>query len=355
MSASASTTRTPSLVRLSFRYSTYHRRLAEYIAGFTLVETIWFAFAGYTMRNVPVVTNGSSSYANLQKCVGSTCTGFFRMPSVYVGPITNLFIYLLPAVCALVFVAPSLAREFDTKSVRFSWTQCVTRNQWLASRLLPGLFGALLISIVGEIEASRWIFPHNYPFTYNPWGMFPFRGAAPVGIAVLLVAFSVVSSILLKRPLLAVLVSALAYGAIAFGVSATEPGLLPPKTIITASNWGNESNPVQPYPQGVQIVAVTIVTKNGVPISNSFLNHAINSCSARASHLQNKSLATSPANTFNQQAFSSCVSAYHFYNKFSYQPISRFWELQWIYAAMTGAVALVLVWSSFWLVKRVEP
>ncbi|EQD71974.1 transmembrane transport protein, partial [mine drainage metagenome] len=206
-----------------------------------------------------------------------------------------------------------------------------------------------------------WIFPHNYPFTYNPWGMFPFRGATPVGIAVLLVTFSVLISILLKRPLLVVLVTVGTYGIIAYGIYATEPRLLPPKTIISASNWGNQVNPTQPYPQSAQLVTVTTVTKNGTPISNSYLDQALNGCMASASHLQNGSLTTSPVNVkgpvtnFNQQAFGKCVSAYDFYNKFSYQPISRFWELQWIYTAITGAAALVLIVSSFWLVKRVEP
>jgi hypothetical protein len=191
--------------------------------------------------------------------------------------------------------------------------------------------------------------------------MFPFRGATPVGIAVLLVAFSVLCSILLKRPLLVILVSALAYGAIALGVSATEPRLLAPNSTIAVSNWGDQVNPVQQYPQGAQLVTITTVTKNGVPISNSYLNQALNRCMASATHLQNRSLTTSPitvngpVTNFNQQAYGKCVSAYNFYNKFSYQPISRFWELQWIYTAITGAAALVLIGSSFWLVKRVEP
>ncbi|NNN14911.1 MAG: hypothetical protein HKL82_03525 [Acidimicrobiaceae bacterium] len=359
MSTSASTTRAPSLIRLSFRYSTYHRRLAIYMAGLALVETIWFAFAGYMLRNVPTVANGSSSYAILHKCVATTCSGA-SLPPAYAVPISNLLIYLLPAVCALVFVGPSLAREFDTKSVRFSWTQGITRNQWLASRLLPGLIGALLISIVGEVAALRWVFPHNFPFDYNPWGMFPFRGATAVGIAVLLVAFSVLCSILLKRPLFVVLVTALAYGAIAYGVSATEPRLLAPNSTIATSNWGIQVNPVQQYPQGAQLVAATIVTKNGAPIPNSYVNHAIDGCSTRASLVLNKSPTTNSTSaigpaTFNQQVFSKCVAAYDFYNKFSYQPISRFWELQWIYAATTGAAGLVLIGLSFWLVKRVEP
>lgn len=64
-----------------------------------------------------------------------------------VTAITTLLIYLSVVFAAVLF-APSPAKEFETKAVRF-FTHCISRNQWLASRLIPGLIGAVIASIVG--------------------------------------------------------------------------------------------------------------------------------------------------------------------------------------------------------------
>lgn len=116
MTVPAKTIRVPSLSRLILRYSTNYRRLAEYIAGFVIAETLWFAFAGYKLQNIPSLGNGFASYAPLTKCVANGCAEILKAPPWYISPITNLLIYLLPVVCALIFVAPSLARELESNT-----------------------------------------------------------------------------------------------------------------------------------------------------------------------------------------------------------------------------------------------
>ncbi len=343
-----------SILRLSFRYSTYHRRLSAYILGLSVVETIWFAYAGYVLRNVPALANRSQSYSILSKCAGSACSNTFGPSQTIVNSITTLLIYLLPLVFAVVLVGPSLAKEFETKSVRFFWTQGISRNQWLASRLIPGLIGALSVVIVGQIELQRWIFPHNLFDYYDPWRMFAFRGVVPVAIAFSLVAISVFSSIVLKRSLLVVLVTALTFGAIVFAISFTEPILIAPKTVVYAVNWGDGFNQAAPFPQNSQFVTQAYLSKDGAQVPNAYITSAFDSCSARASNATKGSNGVASGNPFNQRTFSKCMTAYDFYLKISYQPYSRYGDLQWIYTAMAVITSSVFVGLSFFLLKRVD-
>lgn len=77
---------------------------------------------------------------------------------------------------------------------------------------------------------------------YDPWRMCAFRGVVPVAIALLLVAISVFTSIVLKRSLLVVPVAALASGTVVFAVSANESRSLAPKSVVFSVNWGGGGN-----------------------------------------------------------------------------------------------------------------
>lgn len=341
----------PSFKELLWSYVTRHGRLLVSVVGLVVIEILWFAFVGYEFRNIRT-SAGFLSYAPLTQCTGTSCATVFKAPPPFIGPITDLLIFALPAMGALVFVAPSLAREFESRSVRFSWTQAVTRKQWLAVRTISGLFAALIFVGTEVLLVKRWISPHSY--TFEPWHWFLFTGILAPAFALLIVAIAILSALLWKKQIASLLTTAILFGAVSLAITATYPTLLSPKTII--------SGPGSPLslPPGILIVSQRSVTKNGVRLSSVYVNQVMSTCSKQAmsnpSGVQSNSgnLGIPPTSRFNPSTYSSCLESHDLYTFLSYQPPFRFWELQWIYAGITLGVAAIIVALSFMVVNRID-
>ncbi len=343
----------PSFKELLWSYTTRHRRLGVSFLGLIVIEILWFAFVGYEYRNIRT-TAGFLGYAPLTRCTGSVCTTVLKAPPPFIGPVTDLLIYALPAIWALVFVAPSLARELESGSVRFSWTQAATRKQWLAVRIISGLFAALVIVVIEVLVVSRWISPHSY--TAESWHWFLFTGVLAPAFALLLVAIAILSALLWKKPIAALLTTAILFGAVALTITATYPTLLKPKTII--------SSPGSPLslPPGILIVSQRSVTKNGARLSSIYVNQVMSTCSKQATGKpsgipSNQTGVTEEIiapSTFNPSKYSSCLESHDLYTFLSYQPPFRFRELQWIYTGITFGSTAAIVALSCMIVKRID-
>lgn len=352
MTATEVPTSPPSFKELLWSYTTRHRRLLVSVIGLVVTEIIWFAFVGYEFRNIRETAAGFLGSAPLTRCTGSACATVLKAPPPFIGPITDLLIYAIPAIWALVFVAPSLARELESKSVLFSWTQAVTRKQWLAVRIISGLFAALVIVGTEVLVVSRWIFPHSY--TFDSWHWFLFTDLLAPAFALLLVAIAVLSSLLWKKQVAALLTTVILFGAVALAITATYPTLLKPKTIISAPG-----TPLSPLP-GILIVRQSSVTKKGVRLSSAYTNQVLNTCNQQAMGLydgvQSNSGNGGPPlhSTFNPSTYNSCLESHDLYSLLSYQPPFRFWELQWIYAGITLGATAIIVALSFMVVNRID-
>lgn len=340
----------PSFKELLWSYTTRHRRLLVSVIGFVVTEIIWFAFVGYEFRNIRT-TAGFLGSAPLTRCTGSACTTVLKAPPPFIGPITDLLIYALPAIWALVFVAPSLARELESKSVRFSWTQAATRKQWLAVRIVSGLFAALVIVVIEVLVVSRWISPHSY--TAESWHWFLFTDVLAPAFALLIVAIAILSSILWKKQVAALLTTAVLFGAVALAITATYPILLKPKTII--------SGPGSPLslPPGILIVSQGSVTKKGVRLSSAYTNQVLSTCNQQATGnngIRPKSGNGEPPrpSAFDPSTYTSCLESHNLYSLLNYQPPFRFWELQWIYTGITLGSTAAIVALSFMVVNRID-
>lgn len=353
MTATEIPTSPPSFKELLWSYTIRHRRIGVSVVGIVAIEILWFAFVGYEYRNIRT-TAGFLGYAPLTQCTGTGCVGVFKAPPPFIGPITDLLIFALPATWALVFVAPSLARELESRSVRFSWTQAVTRKQWLAVRTISGLLATLVIVVIEVFLVRRWIFPHNY--TSEPWHWFLFTGVLAPAFALLLVAIAVLSSLLWKKPVAALLTTAISFGAVALAVTGSYPTLLSPRTIISGAG-----NPLS-LPQGSLVVDATSVTKNGVSLSSTYANQVMSTCNQLTmgrfngvqSNQTGRIVGVSSPSTFNPSTYASCLESHDLYTLIRYQPPFRFWELQWIYAGATLGATAVIVALSFMLVNMID-
>jgi ABC-type transport system involved in multi-copper enzyme maturation permease subunit len=352
MTATEIPTSPPSFKELLWAYSNRHRRLGVSAVGLVVIEILWFAFVGYEFRDVQPA--GFLGYAPLTQCTGTGCATVFKAPPPIIGPVTDLLIYALPAIWALFFVAPSLARELESKSVRFSWTQAATRKQWLAVRIASGLLAALAVVVIEVFLVRRWVFPHNY--TSDPWHWFLFTGVLAPAFALLLVSVAILSSLLWKKPVATLLTTAILFGVVALAITSTYPNLLSPNTVV--------SRPGSPLslPQGSLVVDASSVTKNGVKLSSTYANQVLSICSQQAmgrfngvqANRAGGTAGVSSPSTFNPSTYTSCLESHDLYSLISYQPPFRFWELQWIYAGATLGATAAIVALSFMLINRID-
>lgn len=335
-----------------WQYSFRWRRLVHLVALSVVIETLWFAFAGFEMRNTLPLFGGlvQRSSAPLTRCTAgaSVCAASFKAPPPFVGPITDLLIYLLPAIVAVAFITPSLAKEFESKTARFAWTQSVTRHQWFTSRAAAALAAALMVAGIGQLELQRWVFPHYFQST-PPWAIFSFSGTAAVAISLFLAAASILIALVIKRPVPAVILSAVLFGASIFAVSTLYPTTLAPKRV--KDSFGQILTP-----KGALYVTTTMVTRSGEKVSQKSAGQIINECQllfppTQVTKSNGTGIIVGPQS---QQAYTSCLTAHDLYFETSYQPSYRYWELQWVFTGIALFLAAVATVAAFLVTKKME-
>ena len=129
-----------------------NRSLGVWTTGLIILETAWFRLTGYEIRNFP-----PSSTEPLKSGVGGSMSSAVPF---YFMDFSEFLVVALPVIMAIIFVAPQLGSSFSMKSVRLFWTQSISRSLWLWSKLIPAFIAAGTISLIGELETSRWLFPH---------------------------------------------------------------------------------------------------------------------------------------------------------------------------------------------------
>lgn len=339
-----------STASLAWLYSFSHRRLALATAICLALETAWFLFAAYNLRGLP--PQGWTAYAPLRQCSG--CQTTFHAPPPYIGPVDAMVIYALPLVATFFLIAPSLARELESRRVRSFWTQAITRRQWLGSRVVPAVISAGLITAVGEVEAYRWIFPRQYSAPQT-WQIFVFKGSVPVAVSLLLCATAILCALVFKRTAAVLLITAALFALAVTAISSTYPTLFTPKSTMLLGD-------TQYSPVGSLFVSAETLDKHGAPMTSAHASRVLGECSSKASGGASRAsvpysggnVETTVVGPFNPEVYSACLRSSGIQTLVKYQPPQRYWELQWIYSAIVALLAAFALAASFVLVTRIE-
>jgi hypothetical protein len=107
----------------------------------------------------------------------------------------------LPALIAIFWGAPLVARELETGTHRLVWAQSVTRTRWIAVKL--GLVGLGSIAVAGlfSLMITWWSSPIDRVNGNRFTAVFDQRGIVPVGYAAFAFALGVMAGILIRRTL----------------------------------------------------------------------------------------------------------------------------------------------------------
>jgi hypothetical protein len=150
-------------------------------------------------------------HAALANCTrAGTCGNLSQIVSLEGGPVYVLTIVTLavPLLFGMFWGGPAVARERETATVQFAWTQSVTRRHWLSVKtgwlLLAGaVFGGAVAGII-----TWWYAPLN-ALNQGQFGQgSDIQGIVPIGYAVFAVALGIAAGALIGRTLPALAVTA---------------------------------------------------------------------------------------------------------------------------------------------------
>ncbi len=244
----------------------------------------------------------------------------------------------LPGVLGAFVGAPLLARELESGTFRYAWTQGVGRVRWLLALLIPGMLGVALVAAIFGLLVS-W---YDQPLIgagdvqrLHPT-VFMVTGVAVVGWAVLAYSLGVTAGLLTRRVVPALAASLGIWTALAFWTSDLRRShyLAPLAT----------SNPQ--LPNGDQTVALWW-THGGVPVSDAQVNQVLQAIGVQ---IDGGSVAAKPGGD-PSDPFAYLLQ--HGYTQWtSYQPDHRYWPFQAIELGWLLVLSAALLATTVWLVRR---
>ena len=241
----------------------------------------------------------------------------------------GVLLQLVPALIGAFVGAPLLAREMETGTFRYAWTQGFGRRRWAIAKLVT-----LAIAVTAAAQALSLVFAwYNQPFFAAGYGIpfstrvFDLNGVAFAAWTLAAFAIGALAGMLIRRVVPAIATTLVVYAGLAFttAVYLRQHYLTP----LLASN-SNLS--------GSAWVVSEWYSKAGQP-----------SLPGRGPQLVSTLQKLCPAmNTSPAQ----CLTAHGYTQWQSYQPGSRFWTFQCIEAGWLLVLSALLIAVAVWLVRR---
>ena len=254
----------------------------------------------------------------------------------------GVLLQVVPALIGAFAGAPVLARELETGTFRYAWTQGFARWRWALAKLV--LLAVVLAAATAAFGALvSWYYQPDFAAGNQALGLHQNSPLATLFSlreitlpAWTLAAFTIgaLAGMLLRRVVPAIAATLAAYAALAIATA----GLLREHylTPLVTSN---------PTPPGTAWIISQWWTKDGrfafggnppIDLLNQF-------CSAPPTGQgQNPPFGT----------FAQCLAPHGYTQWTSYQPATRFWPFQWIEGGWLLALSALLIAATIWLVHR---
>lgn len=235
---------------------------------------------------------------------------------------------VLPLLAGLFVGAPLIARELEFGTHRFAWTQGVSRRRWLLSKTVLLAAGTIVAAGAASLVLMWWRAPFDsLEGRISPSG-FDIEGIVVPAYALFALALGVLAGLVFRRTVAAMTATLVAFGATRFLVSDfVRPHFMAPlHRVISAT-----ATSAMP---GDWVLSNTLVDAGGRRITAG-----------------NEELAVVHA----QQAGidpHTYILTLGWRRVISYQPAGRFWTFQLLEAGLYVGLAVALVLTALWLVRR---
>jgi ABC-2 family transporter protein len=244
-----------------------------------------------------------------------------------------VFLHAVPALVGAFAGAPVLARELETGTFRYAWTQGFGRWRWTLGKLVP-----LAVVVAAAAGAFSLLFSWFYqPFFTDgqktPFApeVFDLRGVGFAAWTLAAFAIGALAGMFIRRvvPAIAATLAACTGLVLAAGLYLRQHYAAP---LVTSS----------PNLAGSAWIVSQWWTKGG---KFAFAGGPPNSL------LMQICPSPGPYKQL-QQTVMQCVIRHGYTQWTSYQPGSRFWPFQWIEGGWLLALSVLLVAATVWLVRR---
>jgi ABC-type transport system involved in multi-copper enzyme maturation permease subunit len=242
------------------------------------------------------------------------------------------FVLFVPGLLGIFVGAPLVAKELESGTFRFAWTQGRTRGRWIVTKL--ALIAATLVGLSLAFSAA-------FTWWYAPW--LSITGRMSSGQA-----YEVSGIVFAARTLFAVMLGA-CLGAI---VRRTVASMAATAVVWTAVAW---SSVIYLRPLIQAPIESPVSTRIGISTDwtlsewyQDAAGHHVNSTQLVGLIKQ----ARSSTAVTGRQDFDSWLRTHGYTHWTSYQPDSRFWHFQGIEAAAYVLLALALAGATVWWVRR---
>jgi hypothetical protein len=255
----------------------------------------------------------------------------------------------LPPLIGAFVGAPVLARELETGSYRFAWTQGFGRWRWAVAKLV-------LLAVV--VTAATAAFSALLTWYYQPY----LSAGQPLGVAYIppffpgvfdlrevafpawtLAAFSIgaLAGMLIRRVVPAIAATLVGYAAFAFAAGGylREHYLTP---LVTINNFNLPSSSwiiSQWWTRGGTTVSESTLHQVMLPLFTRFMPPV----APDQVHLYKPSTLLTVERYLSKHGYTQWTS---------YQPASRFWTFQWIEGGWLFLLSALLIAATIWLVRR---
>jgi hypothetical protein len=246
-----------------------------------------------------------------------------------------VLLQVVPALIGAFAGAPVLARELETGTFRYAWTQGFRRWRWTLAKLVPLAIAVAAAAGVFSVLFSWFFQPffadgNQTPFTPELFGL---RGVAFAAWTLAAFAIGALAGMLIRRVVPAIAATLAAYAGLAlaaglylrqhYAVPLLTSNLNVPGSAWIMSQWWTKGGRFaftnwQDAPAGlIQRLCPRPTAGMGVP-----------------------------------GALEQCLAQHGYTQWTSYQPGSRFWPFQWIEGGWLLALSLLLIAATVWLVRR---
>jgi ABC-2 family transporter protein len=267
--------------------------------------------------------------ANCHPASSIACTINFTGRYGVTGNIISIFLQAVPALIGAFTGAPALARELETGTFRYAWTQGFGRWRWTLAKLV--LLAVAVAAAAGAFSVlyswyNQPFFAAGYviPFSARLFGL---RGAAFAAWTLAAFAIGVLAGMLIRRAVPAIAATLAVYAGLAFATALwLREHYVAPLTTSSPSLPGSAWIISQWYAKGGRFA---------FPDRGSQILNAVSKLCPSSNVL--------PA---------QCLSQHGYTQWSSYQPGSRFWPFQWIEGGWLLALSILLIAATVWLVRR---
>jgi ABC-type transport system involved in multi-copper enzyme maturation permease subunit len=272
------------------------------------------------------------------------CNGLASNFNSIGGFLANGFpLQALPVLIGAFVGAPVLARELETGTFRYAWTQGFGRWRWTLAKLV-----ALAVAVAAAAGAISVLFSWYYqpyfatsnqnlglnepsPLTV---GLFDLRGVTFAAWTLAAFAIGALAGMLIRRVVPAIVATLAAYTGLAFATGGfLRQHYLTP--VVTRS---------LNLPSSAWIVSQQWFARGGRPVTLSVLGQFLRR--------------EAPPQLAGKGGVPQSVSTWqylvqHGYTQWStYQPASRFWPFQWIEGGWLLALSVLCIAVTVWMVRR---